>query len=156
MLIELVAVASLVQPAAGLSVQKIWTAPEIAGRNVSIAPDPSKMLIVVDVTASGAATVSLQVGQLVAEGRGIRVGPVGAAPGSLDNFDAFLGIAPGWRIVTDANNREVKMGHDSPNDPIQLVIAPGASASIVYIVPKTGPPLSVTLPGVGAVVLVAK
>jgi hypothetical protein len=123
---------------------------------VSVTPDPSRLLIVLDVTATGASPVTVPIEQFVAAGGPVRIGPIGAAPVSRGNFDAFVGFPPGWRSYRDAANREVKIGREQPTDPIQLIIAPGAMVSVVYIVPKGGPPLTVTLPGAGAVPLVVK
>ena len=125
-----------------------------AAGTISVTPDPSKLLIVVDVTATGALPVAVRVDQLAAVAGTGGFGLFGAAPVSPGNFDAFIGFPPGWRTFTDAEHRQVRMGREKPDDPIQLIVAPGAMVSLVYIVPKGGPPLTVTLPGAGAVPLV--
>jgi hypothetical protein len=114
------------------------------------------MLVVLDVTAAGQAPVSVQVDQLVATAASAKIIPVGAAPLSPSNFDVFSGFVSGWRILTDAQNREVRIGRDKEDQPIQLTVAPGATISVVYIVPQGGAPLTVTLPGTGEVALVPK
>ena len=144
----------------GLSVEKVWTAEEMSGDSgagkVSIAPDPSRSLIVLDVKATGSSPLTIRVDQLIAEGGGVRTGPVGAAPVAPSNFDSFIGFGSGWRTARDAQNREVKIGRDNPQEPIRMTVAPGAILSIVYIVPKSGPPLTVSLPGAGPVTLIVK
>ena len=96
--------------------------------------------MVLDVTARGEFPVTVDVDQLGATGAGIPVAPIGAAPVSPSNFDAFSGFVSGWKIVTDAEERQIKIGRDAEGQPIELTVAPGAKVSIVYIVPEDGPP----------------
>ena len=143
-------------PATGLVVQRIWTTERLSGRTVQLSPDPGHVLMVLDLTAVGQAPVSVHLDQLVAVGASTKVAPVGAAPLSPSNFDVFAGFVSGWTISTDAQNREIKIGRDRQDQPIELTVAPGATISIVYIVPQGGPPLTVTLPGTGTVALVPR
>ena len=151
---------SVATPTTGLVVQRIWTTERVSGRTpagtLEVKPDPGHVLMIVDVTAVGQSPVSLQVGQLEATGGGVKVAPVGAAPLSIGNFDTFSGLVSGWRTVSDAQNRAVKMGRETESQPIQLTIDPGAIVSIVYIVPESGSSLAVTLPGSGNVPLVPR
>lgn len=123
---------------------------------MQLSPGPGHVLMVLDLTAVGQQPVSVQVDQLVAVRASTKVAPVGAAPLSPSNFDAFSGFVSGWTISTDAQNRAIKIGRDKQDQPIEPTVAPGATVSIVYIVPQGGPPLTVTLPGTGAVALVPR
>jgi hypothetical protein len=146
------------QSSAGFVVHRIWSPERITANGpagtIEVTADPDHLLVVLEVTAAGELPIAATVDQIAAVGDGVTIAPIGAAPFSLGNFGGFSGFVSGWRIVSDADGRDVKVGRDSETQPIELTVAPGARVSIVYIVPEEGQPMVVTLPGAGEVPLV--
>jgi DNA-binding transcriptional ArsR family regulator len=122
--------------------------------DIEVTPDRGHALVILDLRARGDSPVTVDVDGLAAGVGDNRVLPIGAAPFSPSNFSSFAGFVSGWKIVSDAEGRQVKMGRDSEAQPIELTVDPGVQVSIVYIVPEEGQPMVVTLPGAGGVSLV--
>ena len=145
-------------PSTGFVVERVWTSDRISGwspaGNFEVTPDPGHVLIIPDMTANGDSPVTVTGDGLAAAGDGVTADPIGVAPISMSNLQLFGGFVSGWQIVTDGEGRQVKVGRDSEQQPIELSVEPGAMISIVYIVPADGPPFVVSLPGAGGVPLV--
>lgn len=140
----------------GVTVQRIWKTQRITGGGFEVTPDAGHVLMVIDAVADGTVPVSVSLEQLQAIGPASKVTPVGVAPFSMTQFRPFSGFRSGSTTTTDAQNREVRIGRESSERPIQITMSPGARISVVYIVPETGSPLTVALPGAGRIQLVAR